>query len=123
MNVETASYSDLKNFIKGERAKSQDAKDFFGDYTHSTTEELREMVEEWQFENDYQEEDYNQEEYNEVETSDSEESVDVSSIAEVVDLLEKAANILKSKAGYVSKKELQDLHTKAMEIEYELGNQ
>lgn len=118
MNVQTASYSELKTFIKEERAKSEEARDFFGDYTHSTTEDLRDMVIEWK---DSQEEDYNEVENTCQQTNC--DSTDLGSIAEVVDLLEKAANILKSKSGYVSKKELNSLHAKAMEIEYELGNQ
>ena len=122
MNVETASYKELKEYIKGKRASSEEAKDFFGDYTHSSTEELREMVEEWV---DYyeQEEDDN---YSPQDTTEAVSSPTCSSkceLSEVIELLDKASALLKAKTGYTSKEELKALHQKAMEIEIELGNQ
>lgn len=43
----TASYAELRTFIKNIRKQSEKALKHFGDYTHSTTEELRKMVKSW----------------------------------------------------------------------------
>ena len=45
--AKNAGYKDLKAFIKQTRESNKDAIKFFGDYTHSSTEDLRSMVSTW----------------------------------------------------------------------------
>jgi hypothetical protein len=45
--AKNAGYKDLKAFIKQTRESNKDAIKFFGDYTHSSTEDLRNMVSTW----------------------------------------------------------------------------
>lgn len=111
INSESASYGELKSFIKTERAKSEANSKLFGDYTHSTTEGLRKLVKKYQSKS--------------VGSSSSVTSQPKSSstsVNDVVTLLDNAIAKIKTLDGYVDNSEAQALHQKAMEIEYELNN-
>ena len=105
MNTETASYQELRSFIKNERANSQEAVDFFGDYTHATTEDLREWVQEWQ-------EDH-------LQPITAQNAVNsTGSVEDVRNLLNQALNILNT---LNSSNETEDLHRMLMEVEFGLA--
>ena len=105
MNTETASYQELRSFIKNARANSQKAVDFFGDYTHATTADLREWVQEW-----LEDESQPIAAQNVVNNNGT--------VGEIRSLLEQALNMLKTIPEQDN--EAQRLHNLAMEIEAEL---
>lgn len=106
-------YSELKSFIKQERQKSQEAKDFFGDYTHSTTVELTRLVDKWNSKN--------VKPVTKVVASVTKS--EVVNVDEVVTILIEAVEKLKKLPSYVEQQELKELHKVAMEIEFELNQQ
>lgn len=109
MNTTTASYKELRDFIKAEKANSQAAKDFFGNYTHETTESLKNLVQR----------------YNSLYGTATVKTVvekDETNVDEIVEILINTVEKLKRLPSYVKKQELKQLHEKAMEIEFELGN-
>jgi|SRR6187402_3885344 len=111
MNTTTATYKELKDFIKKSKSINPSSKNFWGNYTHETTEGLRDLVD------GYLDEYGNVEEQTPVQQTNI--PFDVNS---VVGLLEKALGILKTSGNYTNNEELQALHAKAMEIEFELEN-
>ena len=111
MNVNSASYSELRSYIKQERPKNPS---FWGDYTHFTTEELRSKVRKYQGTNSTPV-------IQEVVKQQQNVTQDVS-VHEVIDILVDAVDKLKRLPSYANEKELKALHAKAMEIEFELSN-
>lgn len=114
MNTETASYKELKEFIKKKRAENEEYKEFFGDYTHSSTEDLRELVLDFF---DYYSDEKELEE--EEETFDQQIS-ETTPIQQAISLINQALEILEN--FNPENNEIADLHKKAMEIEFELQN-
>lgn len=47
IDVDSMSYKDLKNAIKNIRESNKKAADFFGDYTHMSTQQLKEVLKRW----------------------------------------------------------------------------
>lgn len=115
INSQSASYADLRNFIKTERAKSEANANFFGDYTHATTDNLRKLVTKYQTKSGVTAQSVKQ-------TPVLKTSNTATTPSEVVNLLTQAIAKIKTLPGYVDNSELEALHQKSMEIEFELGN-
>ncbi len=109
MNIKTAGYFELRAFIKEEKAKSQKAAEFFGNYTQFSTEKLRNIVGKWIGKNT------TKTNVEKVVSTTEEVNID-----EVVNILVDAVEKLKKLPSYLKTKELRELHAKAMEIEAEL---
>lgn len=112
INVESASYRELKEFIKNERVNNQDAVDFFGDYTHSTTEDLRASVQEW-LDTKGTEESSN----DVVESSNSNPT-----LTRVFNLLSEAVTLLGTVNGVSENSQYEKLKEEAIALEFELQN-
>ena len=115
MNVETASYSELKNYVKGVWNR-KGASAHFSNYPQKTKESLRKLVERWRSESNIIE---TKQQCNQ--TIKTEKMVNTeTTIHEVIDVLCEALDKLKNLPSYANEKELQELHSKAMEIESEI---
>ena len=108
IDTESASYAQLRTEIKQLREQSDDAKDHFGDYTHFTTQDLRELLQEWYDNNDANE--------SAVET----EAETNHTIAEVVNLLHKAIELLGTLPQVSVTSEFETLKAQAELVEFEL---
>lgn len=122
IEVETAGYKELRGYIKQEKAKSEEASDFFGNYTNLSTEDLRDLIYDYQYEFNIDSDDDNQteEEVNTVETSDVEVETLPNPLKKAIALFEQGLTLLRSYDP--ENQEIADLHAKAMEIEAELLN-
>ena len=115
MNVETASYSELKNYVKGVWNR-KGASAHFSNYPQKTKESLRKLVERWRSKSNIIE---TKQQCNQ--TIKTEKMVNTeTTIHEVIDIMVECVDKLRHLPAYAKEKELEILHNKAMEIEAEL---
>jgi hypothetical protein len=105
INPDDMGYAELKTYIKEQRENSDEAKDFFGDYTHSTSVDLREMIQDWL---DSQPEE-------EVEVNDS-------VVNKVFNLLNEAVELMATIPGVKNNSQFDKLKEEAIALEFELQN-
>lgn len=118
IDSQSASYSELRAYIKKERVKSDEAENHFGDYTHETTDSLRGLVQDWV---DSQEDDITDTTH-QVQNTCEESCNQSDKLSEALHLFQKGINILASIPGVSDKAELESLKEQATQIEFELSN-
>lgn len=112
------SYAECRSFIKEKRASAKygaEAKEFFGDYTHESTDSLQEMVQEWK---DNHKVAKVQPRAN---TTMVEEVESIDKVAKVFGLLQEAINVMETIPGVANNVEFENIKEEALQIEAELA--
>lgn len=112
-NSETATYSELKSFIKNNRKGNES---FFGDYTHQTTQGLRKLVAKWNAKNTSK---VGAQPKVVVETEEVEAD---DKLTRVLTLLQEAVEIVSELPGVKESALFTKLNEEAAAIEFELNN-